>query len=249
MRRVPVPIDLLASAHQGALLPLPSAEAHYMTVVLRLTDSSPLELFSGDGTVARGILKTTDAGTAFLVETVEKSARGESPLHITLFQAIPKGKRWEWILEKVCELGVYQIVPLKTARSVVQIPDNRVDTKLPRWQKILASAARQSERTHIPHLSPPLTIQEALNAKAEGLQLVAHTRQEALSPLRILESAPGPHRSLGIWIGPEGGFTDQEFQTLLEAGAHPISLGPRILRADTAPLVAISLAQAAAGDL
>lgn len=249
MRRIPVPAQLLSDAAQGSLLRLPDKEAHYVVNVLRRPDQSELELFCGDGKLASGTLQITDAGVFFKIHRIEESAQGESPLQITLFQAIPKGKRWEWILEKASELGVSTIIPLHTTRSVVKIPAARASQKLVRWQNIVATAARQCERAHIPQVAAPLSIQEAIESNELDLHLVAHTRQDAPSPLRVLKSAPAPLRSLGIWIGPEGGFTDQEFKTLQDAGAHPISLGPRILRADTAPIVALTLAQAAAGDL
>lgn len=246
MRRVAIDPDLLDGIEAASELILPAEPAHYIRDVLRLGLDAELELFDGRGKVARGRITSTGDEVVVQIEKVEERLVGESPLSITLFQALPKGKRFDWILEKATELGVSSIVALQTERTVVQIPAGRVDGRLERWEKIAASAARQSGRSVIPRIESPRTPQQALDAADCDLHLVAHPGAATGGPQQYIKN---DEKSVGVWIGPEGGFTQEELDWMLANSFRPISLGPRILRADTAGIVAMALLQAACGDL
>ncbi len=249
MRRIDVPRALLLDRQPGDDLLLPDEQAHYLRDVLRLETGDEVELFDGEGTIVRGRLAAVGDEVRLKINKLRDSERGESPLTCVLFQAIPKGKRWKWILEKATELGVDSIVPLETKRTVVQIPKQRLKRRRKRWNKIVSSAARQSERTVVPTISDPLSIEEARKEPPRDIDLVAHPGGDAETPQQLLDAIDDPVDSVGIWIGPEGGFNEDEVQTMVDAGMSRISLGPRILRADTAGIAALALVQAARGDL
>ncbi len=249
MRRVPVePETLAAPGTLPAQFPLPPAAAHYLRTVLRLTPGTRVELFDGTGRSVLVDLVSVSTDEV-LVETIDDrtSDFGESPLEITLLQAIPKGDRWDWLLEKSTELGVHKIIPLETSRTVVSIPASKHAARLERWQKITASAARQCKRTRVPHIEAPQTIARALQNRSESLQFVAHT---TLSPDQTISQTTTENpRSIALWIGPEGGFDEHEIALLLQHNVHPCSFGPRILRSETAGIVGLTLLQSAFGDL
>ena len=136
MKRAPIPADSLpGTSLAGGSLPLPHETRHYLMNVLRLGPGEHVELFDGTGRV---LVVELREGSIALVLSDERSEGRESPLTITLYQAIPKGDRWEWLLEKACEAGVARVVPLQTARSVVKIAPNKADKKLERWRRIPA---------------------------------------------------------------------------------------------------------------
>lgn len=167
-------------------------------------------------------------------------------------QAIPKGKRWEMVLEKATELGVARVIPLETKRTVVHISDVKVDRKLDRWERVVNSAARQCERAITPEITAPMDLDEAMEAVSDIPSFVAWARGDTpslealLDEQELIDARP---EAAAIWIGPEGGFDDDEIAMLTKSGVAAFHLGPRILRAETAGLVALTLMQAYLGDL
>lgn len=242
MRRASIPATLLPETPlTGSALALPEDTLHYLRNVLRLGPGERVELFDGTGR-----LLVVELGEDALVQvlTDEQSEGRESPLEITLYQAIPKGDRWEWLLEKACEAGVSSIVPLQTARSVVKIAPNKADKKLTRWRRILESASRQCLRARVPDLLAPQRLSEVLAAAPNAdLRLVASTL--SAPTLRSFEAPT----SVDIFIGPEGGWTDDELATLARHDVLPFSMGPRVFRSETAGLAATLLAGTLWGDL
>lgn len=254
MRRVPVdPQDLAAPGTLPKHFALPEAAAHYLRTVLRLPTGARVELFDGAGRSVLADLFSISPDEV-LVETVEDrfSEFGESILQITLLQAIPKGDRWDWLLEKATELGVHTIIPLQTSRTVVTVPPAKLNARLDRWQKIAAGAARQCKRARVPQIEAPQTIAQALKNRPETIGLVAHTSPTVANktPAQIITQAhPNHPESIAFWIGPEGGFDDHEIAQLLDHKVLPCSLGPRILRNETAGIAALTILQSAFGDM
>lgn len=166
----------------------------------------------------------------------------ELPCSITLYQGLPKSDKMEMIIQKAVELGAARIVPVIMHRSVAKVKEGKADAKLKRWNAIAESAAKQSKRMHIPAVDEILTFKQAAQ-EAEKLDVVLlpyelaqdmeHTRQ-VLGSIR-------PGQSVGIFIGPEGGFEESEAKMLEEAGAHVITLGRRILRTETAGMALLSM--------
>lgn len=254
MRRASLdPDQMPPEGRTGGRFVLPESVAHYLRDVLRMEGGAPVELFDGTGRVIVGsLLEVTDNRVTVRVEEDRHIERGESPCELTLVQAIPKGKRWKMVLEKATELGVDRVVPLESKRTVVEIRASKVERKLDRWGRIVDAAARQCERTVTPRVTEPKGLEEALEVVSTTPSLVAHTANEppgvadALDEVREGDERP---EACAVWIGPEGGFTPDEVARLEEAGAQSFHLGSRILRAETAGIVAVALLQAQLGDM
>jgi 16S rRNA (uracil1498-N3)-methyltransferase len=175
----------------------------------------------------------------------------EPPLAITLYQGLAKGEKMEWVIQKGTELGASRFVPVACARSVVKLEPGKAADKIERWQRIAKEAAEQSRRGRVPEVAAPLTWKAAV-AEAAGadLVLVPWESQGGPGQLRALLTAPRetPLRSVAVFIGPEGGLTEAEVAAARAAGAHPVGLGPRILRTETAGLAVLSALLFACGD-
>lgn len=255
MRRAAVDKEWLAKLSPqptGHVVPEPSA--HYLRDVLRVTLGQIVELFDGTGRYARARIESVTAKSLeIVVVELGQSEQNESPCRITLLQAIPKGDRWTWVIEKATELGVTRLVPLKSSRSVVDIPSGKGESKLERWQKIAASAARQSQRSVIPVFTAQQDLKALLERREDGdtLRFVLHVDETSRSLVGHLQQAldersPG---AVELFIGPEGGFDDHEVEAMKQAGIIPCSLGPRVLRSETAGVVAVALVQSILGDM
>lgn len=226
----------------GESFQLPEQSAHYVVNVLRCEPGEALELFDGDGNAWVAELADRSPATVEVLRRVERS-EVEPRCRVTLYQAMPKGDRFEWVLEKATELGVARIVPLETARSVVRIPSKRADKKLKRWRKIVTSAARQSGRVVVPEIAAPQKLKAAVRNAEPGAQIFGHPDAEN----RVCDVVRDAER-VGVWIGPEGGFTDDEIE-LLSDGATGVTFGPRILRSETAGIITVALVQEHTGGL
>lgn len=251
-RRVAVSPDALPDRDlTGRSLELPDDAAHYVRDVLRKSAGDALEIIDGTGRRLRARLQTLSSRSVrAAVHEDEASELNESPLSLVLFQAIPKGDRWRWVLEKATELGVDRLVPLETKRTVVDIGDDKVESKLARWKRIARSAARQCGRVRIPALRAPLDVGSALQLpEAERpVSFVPHpgTGSPRLSDVTLDTAAERP--GVALWIGPEGGWTDGELDALRDGGGRLVALGPRTLRTETAGVCAAAIAQSRWGD-
>lgn len=175
-----------------------------------------------------------------ILETLESEY--ELPNKIYLFQGLPKGDKMELIIQKAVELGVHEIIPVEMKRCVVKLDAKKADKKIARWQQISESAAKQSKRMLIPEVHSVMTYKEAMKYAAElDVALVPYELAKGMKETRELISAIQPGQSVGIFIGPEGGFEEAEIELALENGAKPITLGKRILRTETAGLTILSV--------
>ena len=175
-----------------------------------------------------------------ILETSESEY--ELPNKIYLFQGLPKGDKMELIIQNAAELGVYQVIPVEMKRCVVKLDAKKADKKIARWQQISESAAKQSKRMLIPEVHSVMTYKEALNYAAElDIALVPYELAKGMKETRDLIGRFMPGQSVGIFIGPEGGFEEAEIEQALESGAKSITLGKRILRTETAGLAILSV--------
>ena len=175
------------------------------------------------------------------------SARSESPVKFYLFQGLPKSDKLEHIIQKSVELGIYEIIPVETVRSVVRYDAKKQKSKQERWQKIAESAAKQSNRGIIPEVKEILGFDAALeyarSADGNGLDLILipyENYKDMKATKEVIETIR-PGMRVGIFIGPEGGFDPSEVEKAMRASAVPISLGNRILRTETAHLMLLSV--------
>jgi 16S rRNA (uracil1498-N3)-methyltransferase len=169
-----------------------------------------------------------------------------SKTKLILGQAIPKGERFEWLIQKATELGISEIYPLITDRTIVR-PEN-IDKKLQRWNEIAMSAAEQSENANPLTVWPPKTIQAFLERPLDGLKIMLHERQGAKSLKELLTDPKYYNASIIFIVGPEGGWTPEETRRFENAGYEKVHLGSRIMRADTAGLALAAIIQYERGD-
>lgn len=223
-------------------------EVHHLVRVLRARTGKAVDLFDGQGRRWRGFLGV-ETRDGVRVEDLEALPPNEAPLAVELLHGFPKGEKWDWILEKSTELGVKIIQPLFTERGVPRIPPTRLAPKVDRWTKRVLAAAKQCERALVPEVREPLGLPEflaGLPEPGEREYRVVLAEREPHAPLPRMEQPP---RTVRIAVGPEGGWANAERRALDACGFHALSLGPRILRSETAAVVALALVQSRWGDL
>jgi 16S rRNA (uracil1498-N3)-methyltransferase len=220
---------------------LPEAQAHYIGRVLRMAEGDALQLFDGSGNEFRGTL--LEVGKKRVVVRLDESFAGqvESPLQIHLGQGLSRGERMDWAIQKATELGVNEITPIFSERCEVRLKDERADKRLAHWRQVAISACEQCGRSRVPVIHPPVLLADWTKQTQADLKLVLHPVAEPL------ESHAKP-TTLAFLIGPEGGLSDAEVAQAHAAGFLPARLGPRVLRTETAPVVALAIAQQLWGD-
>ena len=182
----------------------------------------------------------TDAAVAQIVE--ENYGDTSLPVKIYLFQGLPKADKMEWIIQKTVELGVEGIYPVSMSRCIVKMDDSKKKNKTARWQAIAESAAKQSKRSAIPEVHDAISYKETIAMAGEmDLFLVPYENKDGMTPTREALEAIRPGMSVGILIGPEGGFSESEIDDAIRAGGRAISLGRRILRTETAAITAVGM--------
>ncbi|MBQ3548078.1 MAG: 16S rRNA (uracil(1498)-N(3))-methyltransferase [Clostridia bacterium] len=180
---------------------------------------------------------------AVCLEIVEEDYNDtELPVKIYLFQGLPKGDKMEYIIQKCVELGVFAVVPVQMKHCVVKLDDKKAKSKQARWQSISESAAKQSKRNIIPEIIDVCSFDKALElAKTLDLIMVPYENKDGMSATVEALSSLKTAKSVGIFIGPEGGFAENEIEKVINANAKVISLGKRILRTETAAITAVSM--------
>ncbi len=213
----------------------------HLTRVLRARPGETLLALDGRGNAFRAVLVSVDRRetTARIEEAVAMPP--EPHVFLTVGQALGKGDKFEQVIQHGTEAGASAFVPVRAERSVADVPAAKVTERVARWQQIAKGAAEQSGRSRIAGVSPPQTLPELLRTAAnDGPVLLLHTQREALSLRTVLEEFVAPPGRLLLLVGPEGGWSPAEVGQAQEAGARVVGLGPRILRTETAALVAIS---------
>lgn len=221
---------------------LEERSAHYLSRVLRHRPGQPLILFNGDG--HDYACETEDPRCLNVRVDARLEALPESPLRIVLVQAVGKGGRMDTSLQKATELGVSAIQPLLTERTGVRLEPGRQERRMEHWRGVLIAACEQCGRAVVPELREPLALDEWLASDSDCDRL-ALLPGAAVSLAAIGEVGRGAE----LLVGPEGGFSEVELQGLGKAGVRAVSLGPRILRTETAGPAAIAVLQSLYGDL
>ncbi len=235
-------------------LPLPAQAATHVTKVLRLRVGAALTLFDGRGGEWRSCIERVAGGTVTVRPVAHQPVERESPLRVTLLQALARGEKMDWVLQKATELGVARVVPVATERSVVQLDGERAERRLEHWQAVVASACEQCGRNRLPEVLAPCSFEAACAppaTPAAGLRLVlAPGAGAALAAVAspVCPDGTAGAREVALLIGPEGGLTDAELHSAAQAGFVAVSLGPRVLRTETAAIAALGVLQMLAGD-
>lgn len=231
--------------HPGREMRLPDQAGEHVARVLRLERGAPLILFNGDG-------YEFDASLASLAKHAVTAEIGhkrivdrESVLPLTLVQAIARGEKMDWILQKATELGVARIVPVVTDRTEVKLDAERAERRMAHWRGVLAGACEQCGRNRLPDLEPPQALDRWLAMLGDDPAVRLALLPEGDVTLRQF---PQMDNGAILAVGPEGGFTANDVALLAQAGFHGLRLGPRILRTETAGLAALAALQAMVGD-
>ena len=227
-----------------SLVELPPAASHHALRVLRLDVGDAVTLFNGEGGEYAGRIAGTDRGVR--VQLAEwQSVERESPLELVLAQALPAGDKMDWVVQKAVELGVARIQPLLAARSVVRLSGERAVKRVAHWRSVAASACEQCGRNRVPEIAPILDLRQWLGRLPPENQLQrmllapqGGRRPRALAGNRFL-----------LLVGPEGGLDMEEAAAARLAGFADLSLGPRILRTETAGPAALAALGACCGDI
>jgi len=231
----------------GDELVLTDDEAHHALRVLRLRKGDSAIVLDGAGGEYHGQVTATSSRTVRL-QVTRRTSTPPPPCAVTLVQAVPKGKIFESIIHRATELGAWRIVPLLSSRVVVQLDTSQRAHKLAHWRATAVEAIKQCGSSWLPCIDPPVTVAGFL-ARAEtfDLSLVGSLQPGSRHPKAWFESWRTQHvpRStpiaVSVWIGPEGDFTPEEIASIENAGARPISLGPLVLRVETAATYCLSI--------
>ena len=244
MRMTRVHVDMPLSP--GEVVTLPEQAAGHLLRVLRLGDGDACVLFNGDGHDHDARLLECGKRGARAEVLARRRVENESPLAITLLQGIARGEKMDLVLQKATELGVAAFVPVHSDRSEVKLDGARAEKRLAHWRGVVTSACEQSGRARVPDVAAPLPLAQALarpGLPADRFHL-SPLADEGIDALTLPEDG----RVL-VAVGPEGGWSPRDLQSLESAGSRGLRLGPRILRTETAGLAAIAALQLRLGDL
>jgi 16S rRNA (uracil1498-N3)-methyltransferase len=234
------------------MLSIREEKAHYLLSVLRCRTGDHFIAFDGSGTCFKAVIRETGK-REIIAEVLETSfCNFESSLRIILVQGILKGEKMDMVIQKTTELGINEIIPAVTARS--QLRDTR---RVKRWRTIAQEASRQSGRSMVPVVCEPIELMPYLascapDAKLNGFIFYEEGGMSLKNTHRTIHASYGTHplpHSLHMCIGPEGGFVKEEVQFAEESGFRVVSLGKRVLRAETAAIAAVALVQYLFGDM
>jgi 16S rRNA (uracil1498-N3)-methyltransferase len=240
----------------GSLLELPRDTGAHLARVLRARSGDEIVLFNGDGREFAGAIEAVSGSRVSASIGAARSIDRESPFQLTLVQCVPRGDRMDFIVQKATELGVVRIVPVLSQRSVVRLDEIQAASKQAHWRAVAVSACEQCGRNRLPSVEPPQPLLSYLGAMAPPdadrmprWVLEPERARQTLRGARIIggeaPAAPGAQ----IAIGPEGGFTADELEAFDLSTFSRVSLGPRVLRTETAAIAAIAVLQARFGDM
>lgn len=226
----------------GEKIYIEGSDVNHMKNVLRMKVGEKVEISDGNNHKYLCKIEGFETESVALHIKEELGVDTELPSKIYLFQGLPKSDKMELIVQKAVELGVYEVIPVVTKRAVVKLDAKKADKKVNRWQEIARSAAKQSARGMVPEVAPVVDYKTALKqAKELDVVLVPYELAEGMETTRKAIEAIKPGQSIGIFIGPEGGFEKEEVLLAIEEGAKEITLGKRILRTETAGLTTLSI--------
>lgn len=217
-------------------------DVNHIKNVLRMKVGEEILISNGRGQDYLCEISNIDEENVIASITDKNYSGTELKTRIWLFQALPKSDKMEFIIQKAVELGAYAIVPVKTSRCVVKLDEKKSQAKLKRWNAISESAAKQSRRSIIPEVMNPMSFADALlYAEGFGMNIIPYENYKDMEQtVNVLDNIE-EMKDIGIFIGPEGGFAEDEIEKAMDFNVHPISLGRRILRTETAGMSILSV--------
>lgn len=226
----------------GSGIRITGSDVNHIKNVLRMRIGQEISVSDGAGHDYFGKIRSIDRDCVMIDIENSWDSYVELPAKITLFQGLPKADKMELIIQKAVELGACAVVPVLTKRTIVKWDEKKQDKKLARWQGIAESAAKQSGRGIIPAVTAPVSFASALaQAKQMEAAIIPYEKAKGMAAARETVHSMRGKKSIGVFIGPEGGFDASEVDAAIKAGVCPITLGRRILRTETAGLTALSI--------
>ena len=233
------PHQIDEGTHQIHIL---GSDVNHISNVLRMKQGEELWISDGGKKEYRCTIEEFSPDEVLLHIIYAQQPDYELQSRIYLFQGLPKADKMELIIQKAVELGAYEVIPVETKRCVVKLDGKKAAKKVERWKQIVESAAKQSKRMLIPNVHEVLTFKEALKyAESMDVRLIPYELAKGMQETKEILADIQPGQSIGIFIGPEGGFEEKEVETAISEGAKPITLGKRILRTETAGLAILSV--------
>ena len=233
------PHQIDEGTHQIHIL---GSDVNHISNVLRMKQGEELWISDGGKKEYRCTIEEFSTDEVLLHIIYAQEPDYELQSRIYLFQGLPKADKMELIIQKAVELGAYEVIPVETKRCVVKLDGKKAAKKVERWKQIAESAAKQSKRMLIPNVHEVLTFKEALKyAETMDVRLIPYELAKGMQDTKEILADIQPGQSVGIFIGPEGGFEEKEVETAISEGAKPITLGKRILRTETAGLAILSV--------
>ena len=227
---------------QDKRLYVEGADVNHIKNVLRMKHGDQVMISDGEGMQYLCTLEAFESGLVWFEIVDAWKENRELPSKLYLFQGLPKSDKMELIIQKATELGVYELIPAVTGRTVVKLDEKKAQKKTARWNAIAESAAKQSGRSRIPQVREVMTFSEALAYAGDlDVLLIPYEKAEGMEATRQAVEGIRPGQSVGIFIGPEGGFEEAEVEQAMACGALPVTLGRRILRTETAGFVVLSM--------
>lgn len=234
----------------GDTVELPASACDHLLRALRLSEGAALVLCNGDGCDYRAELAGVGrrGASARILEATPNLA--ESPLRVVLAQALARGEKMDWVIQKATELGVAAIAPVVTERTEVRLDAERANRRTAHWQGVAAAACEQSGRSRVPDIAEPRPLATYLaGVEGHAVRLVLDPAGEPPSAIAALHESDASSATIHLVVGPEGGLSDRDLAQLRAAGFRGMRLGPRILRTETAGPAALAVLQAMVGDL
>lgn len=239
-------LHIAAEFGVNSTLQLDADQARYLSRVLRLRVGDNLLVFDGLGSEYIASITSLSRSNATLLVDEETLATTESGLKVHLVQGVSRGERMDFVVQKATELGVKRISPVLTEFGVVKLDATRAEKRREHWQKVAASACEQCGRVRLPLIDAPLPLKHWFGNKAERVDTELILKPGAATPLTRIEA---PKTKVCVLVGPEGGFSNGEFEDAAIAGFRAVSLGPRVLRTETAAVATLAVLQSLWGDL
>jgi len=222
-------------------------EARHLIRVLRKQPNDRVVVFDGQGRRAEGVIATVEESPLAVAGRVTKnlSTTESKPIRLRLFQGLPRGTKFDYVIEKATELGADEILPFFSEKNPIELTPAQSSTKIQRWRRVAEAAAKQCSRDSLPDISPVLAFSE-LKTNLQGFSIMLWEKgtkpfREVLQTLTEPSKGRSSHGALNIIVGSESGFSPAEITHLIEQGVQPVSLGRRILRTETAGLAALAI--------
>ena len=224
---------------------LPEEAAHHAARVLRLRAGDRVELFDGEGNECHGVITELGGKRVVVSHLSAIDSNRESPLRIMLAQALSSSEKMDWVIQKATELGVTEIQPVDTERSVARLSAERIEKRMEHWRQVAVSACEQCGRNTLPQIHAPMDIMAWLQQMQKG-----HDTKLILLPQGAvpLHAQTRPQGRIALLIGAEGGFTQAESESALRCGFVPVRMGARVLRTETAAIAGLAALQTLWGD-